>query len=148
VTVSALLGVVGGPFMSIFAASKHALEGWMESIAPEVKPFGIATTIVEPGAFRSKTGRGETRTVFPEITIEDYADAEERIVAVKAYYGNQPGDQQKLAAAFVSVVDMDPPPRRWVAGQDAVEGIIAKGRQLVADATAFPALSTTLGHEE
>jgi NAD(P)-dependent dehydrogenase (short-subunit alcohol dehydrogenase family) len=45
VTVSAMLGVVGGPFVSIFAASKFALEGWMESITPEVSPFGITTTM-------------------------------------------------------------------------------------------------------
>jgi NAD(P)-dependent dehydrogenase (short-subunit alcohol dehydrogenase family) len=146
VTVSALLGVIGGPFMSIFTASKHALEGWMESIAPEVEPFGIATTIVEPGAFRSKTGRGETRTVFPEFAIDDYADADERIAAVKGYYGKEPGDRHKLAAAFVSVVDMDHPPRRWVAGQDAVDGITAKGHRLIADAATFHDLSTSLAH--
>ncbi|SEK21965.1 short chain dehydrogenase [Stigmatella aurantiaca] len=44
VTVSALVGIVGAPFISIFAASKFALEGWMESITPEVAPFGITTT--------------------------------------------------------------------------------------------------------
>lgn len=146
VTVSALLGVVGGPFMSIFTASKHALEGWMESIASEVEPFGIATTIVEPGAFRSKTGRGEARTVFPELAIDDYADTEERIAAVKAYYGNEPGDRHKLAEAFVSVVNMEQPPKRWVAGQDAVDGITAKGHRLIADAAAFRDLSISLEH--
>jgi NAD(P)-dependent dehydrogenase (short-subunit alcohol dehydrogenase family) len=149
VTVSALLGIVGGPFVSIFSASKFALEGWMESIGSEVEPFGITTTVVEPGAFNTKLGRGVSRTVFPEITIEDYAEAtEERIPNVKAYYGNEPGDRKRFASAFVSVVDMQPPPKRWVAGKDAYEAVIAKGHQLVADATAFTELSTELGHND
>jgi hypothetical protein len=65
-----------------------------------------------------------------------------------AFYGNEPGHRIKLASAFVTVVDMEQPPRRWVAGKDAVEGIVAKGQQLIADATAFPELSTTLGHDD
>ena len=149
VTVSAMLGVVGGPFVSIFAASKFALEGWMESIAPEIAPFGITTTIVEPGAFRTKPGKDRLRTVFPEITIEDYSEeTEKRSASVMAFYGNEPGHRIKLASAFVTVVDMEQPPKRWVAGKDAVEGIVAKGKQLIADATAFPELSITLGHDD
>lgn len=149
VTVSALLGVVGAPFVSIFSASKFALEGWMESITPEVAPFGITTTIVEPGAFRTKPPQDRGRTVFPEIAIEDYAEATEKhIESVKGFNGNEPGHRKKLASAFVSVVDMQPPPKRWVAGKDAVEGIVAKGRQLIADATALPELSTGLGHDD
>lgn len=149
VTVSAMLGIVGAAFVSIFSASKFALEGWMESIAPEVAPFGITTTIVEPGAFRTKPPKDRGRTVFPEITIEDYAEATEKSTAsVKGFNGHEPGDRRKLASAFVSVVDMKPPPKRWVAGEDAVEGISAKGRQLIADATAFRELSTGLAHDD
>ncbi|KUG09079.1 SDR family oxidoreductase [Solirubrum puertoriconensis] len=149
VTVSALLGIVGAPFVSIFSASKFALEGWMESLAPEVAPFGITTTIVEPGAFRTKPPKDRGRTVFPDIAIEDYAEATEQSTAsVKAFNGNEPGDRKKLAAVFVTVVDMEQPPKRWVAGTDAVEGITAKGRQLIADATAFSELSTGLAHAD
>lgn len=149
VTVSALLGVVGAQFASIFSASKFALEGWMESVAPEIEPFGITTTIVEPGAFNTKLGRGVSRTVFPEIAIDDYAQAtEERVPGVKAFYGHEPGSRQKLAATFVSIVDMPSPPERWIAGKDAYDGIISKGNRLIADATAFTELSTSLGHDD
>ena len=148
VTVSALLGVVGAPFLSIFSASKFALEGWAESLAGEVAPFGITTTIVEPGAFRTKPEKDRGRTVFPEVAIGDYAEATEKSIAnVKGFNGNEPGHREKLASAFVSVVDMEQPPKRWVAGKDAVDGIIAKGHQLIADATAFPELSTELEHD-
>jgi NAD(P)-dependent dehydrogenase (short-subunit alcohol dehydrogenase family) len=149
VTVSALLGIIGAPFVSIFSASKFALEGWMESLAPEVAPFGITTTIVEPGAFRTKPPKDRGRTVFPDIAIDDYAEATEKSAAgVKGFNGHEPGDRHKLAAAFVSIVDMQPPPRRWVAGEDAVNAICAKGSQLIVDATAFGALSTGLAHDE
>ncbi|MEV5831624.1 hypothetical protein AB0L25_39290 [Spirillospora sp. NPDC052242] len=67
---------------------------------------------------------------------------------MSGFYGHEPGDRDKLASAFVSVVDMEQPPKRWVAGEDSVEGIVAKGRQLVADATAFPELSTGLAHDD
>lgn len=149
VTVSAMLGVVGAPFVSIFSASKFALEGWAESLAGEVAPFGIATTIVEPGAFRTKPPKDRGRTVFPEIAIEDYAQATvESIASVKDFNGREPGDRKKLAEAFVSVVDIEQPPQRWVAGEDAIQGVIAKGRQLIADATALPELSTGLAHDD
>ncbi|MFA4870425.1 MAG: SDR family oxidoreductase [Pedobacter sp.] len=149
VTVSALVGIVGAPFISIFSASKFALEGWMESLAPEVEPFGITTTLVEPGAFRTKPVKDRGRTVFPEIDIADYAETTEKNTAsVKDFNGKEPGHREKLASAFLSVVDSEKPPKRWVAGEDAVEGIIAKGRQLIADAEAFPELSTRLGHDD
>lgn len=149
VTISATLGIVGGPFASIFSASKFALEGWMESITPEVSPFGIITTIVEPGAFRTKPGNDRLKTVFPEISIDDYAEeTEKQVASVNGFYGNEPGDRDKLATAFVSVVDMEQPPRRWVAGKDSVDAIVAKGKQLVDDATAYLDLSTGLSHED
>lgn len=149
VTVSAMLGIVGAPFLSIFSASKFALEGWAEALADEVAPFGITTTIVEPGAFRTKPPKDRARSVFPENVIDDYADATEKMVAnVKRFNGREPGHRDKLASAFITVVDMEHPPRRWVAGQDAVDGIIAKAHRLIADASAFPELSTKLAHDD
>lgn len=148
-TISAARGIVGEPFLSIFSASKFALEGWMEALASEVAPFGIVTTIVEPGAFRTKPGKDRLQTVFPEISIEDYAEeTKKRIESVKVFYGKEPGHRDKFATAMVSIVDMEQPPRRWVAGKDAVDDVIAKGKQLVEDATAYLDLSTNLDHED
>ena len=53
VTISSTAGIVGQEFCSAYAASKFGLEGWMESLRFEVEPFGIHTTIVEPGFFRT-----------------------------------------------------------------------------------------------
>lgn len=118
-------------------------------MADEVVPFGIATTIVEPGAFRTKPPKDRGRSVFPENVIEDYAEAtKEKTASVKGFNGHESGHREKLASAFVTVVDMEPPPKRWVAGQDAVDGIVGKAHRLIADATAFPDLSTNLSHDD
>ena len=57
VTISSTAGIVGQEFCSAYAASKFGLEGWMESLRFEVEPFGIHTTIVEPGFFRTDFSR-------------------------------------------------------------------------------------------
>ena len=54
VTISSSAGFTGVEFGSAYAASKWGVEGWMESLAPEVEPFGIHTTIVNPGFFRTE----------------------------------------------------------------------------------------------
>jgi NAD(P)-dependent dehydrogenase (short-subunit alcohol dehydrogenase family) len=53
-SISSGAGLVGFEFCSAYAASKFGLEGWMESLEPEVAPFGIRTTIVEPASFRTE----------------------------------------------------------------------------------------------
>jgi NAD(P)-dependent dehydrogenase (short-subunit alcohol dehydrogenase family) len=53
VASSSTAAIVGQAFCSAYAASKFGLEGWMESLRFEVEPFGIRTTFVEPGFFRT-----------------------------------------------------------------------------------------------
>ena len=48
VTITSTAGIVGGETASTYAASKFGAEGWMEALTPEVAPFGIKTTLVEP----------------------------------------------------------------------------------------------------
>ena len=73
ISISSGAGLVGFEFCSAYAASKFGLEGWMESLRPEVEPFGIHTTIVNPGFFRTKLLTKESMT-FADRSIEDYAD--------------------------------------------------------------------------
>ena len=54
VTITSTAGLIGQEFCTAYAASKFALEGWMESLTPEVAPFGIRTMVVEPGFFRTE----------------------------------------------------------------------------------------------
>jgi NAD(P)-dependent dehydrogenase (short-subunit alcohol dehydrogenase family) len=72
VTISSSAGLDGFEFGTAYAASKFGLEGWMQSLAPEVEPFGIHTTIVNPGFFRTELLTKES-TNYAEPSIDDYA---------------------------------------------------------------------------
>jgi NAD(P)-dependent dehydrogenase (short-subunit alcohol dehydrogenase family) len=127
VTITSTGGIVGQEFCSAYSASKFGLEGWMESLRFEVEPFGIHTTIVEPGFFR-------TDLLEKESTWE-------------AMSGKQGGDPAKLARALVTVVDEEQPPLRWVAGADAVETVEKKAKELLAQVDAYRDLSSSLAFD-
>ena len=147
ITMSSTAGVTGAAFTSAYAASKFALEGWMESLTPEVAPFGIRTMIVEPGFFRTDLLQ-DTSTVWPGPTIDDYAQlTHDTIDGWKAMNGKQGGDPAKLAAALLQLVQSNTPPTRWVAGADAVTSIEQKANELLAHADAYRALSASLDHD-
>ena len=148
IAISSTAGVVGGAFGSAYAASKFGLEGWMEGLAAEVEPFGIGTMIVEPGFFRTELLQPES-TTFAELSIDDYAErTAETIPAWHAMNGRQAGDPAKLAEALVELADSGEPPLRWVAGEDAVEGVEQKARLLLAQVDAHRELSTGLAHDD
>jgi NAD(P)-dependent dehydrogenase (short-subunit alcohol dehydrogenase family) len=148
VTITSTAGIAGQEFCSAYAASKFGLEGWMESLRFEVEPFGIRTTIVEPGFFRTKLLEKES-TAYAELSIDDYADRTARTrPAWEAMSGKQSGDPAKLAKALITVVDQEQPPLRWVAGADAVETVEQKARELLARVDAHRDLSRSLAFDE
>jgi NAD(P)-dependent dehydrogenase (short-subunit alcohol dehydrogenase family) len=148
ISISSLAGLVGGEFISAYAASKFGVEGWMESLTPELEPFGVRTMIVEPGYFRTELLQPES-TTFAELSIDDYAQRTAQIIpAWQAMNGQQPGDPAKLARALIQLADSDNPPARWVAGADAVLAAQQKAQTLLSQIEAQRALSTSLGHEE
>jgi NAD(P)-dependent dehydrogenase (short-subunit alcohol dehydrogenase family) len=148
ISISSTAGVVGGAFASAYAASKFGLEGWMEGLAGEVEPYGIRTMIVEPGFFRTELLQPES-TTFAELSIDDYADrTAETIPAWQAMNGQQAGDPAKLAQALVELAGSDEPPLRWVAGEDAVDGVEQKAGLLLAQVDAHRELSTNLAHDD
>ena len=72
ISISSSAGIAAGfEFVTAYAASKFGLEGWMESLQAEVAPFGIATTIVNPGFFRTEL-LTEQSTNYAEPSIADY----------------------------------------------------------------------------
>ena len=148
VTISSTAGIVGQEFCSAYAASKFGLEGWMESLRFEVEPFGIHTTIVEPGFFRTDLLTKES-TAYADLSIEDYAErtAQTR-PAWEAMSGKQTNDPAKLAKALLTVVDQEQPPLRWVAGADAVATVEQKANELLAQVDAYRDLSSSLAVEE
>jgi hypothetical protein len=129
ISISSSAGLSGFEFGTAYAASKFGLEGWMESLNAEVAPFGINTTIVNPGFFRTEL-LTEQSTNFAAPSIEDYDERRTKQLEFwKAQNGQQAGDPAKLARALITIANQEPPPRRFIAGADA----IGTAEQRVAD---------------
>ena len=147
-SISSTAGLVGFAFCSAYAASKFGLEGWMESLQQEVAPFGITTTIVNPGFFRTELLEPASVT-YAEPSIEDYADrTAEQLKWWQAQSGRQGGDPAKLARALVAIASEEPPPRRFIAGADAIALAEQHVADLQAQIDAYRELSTSLALDE
>jgi len=148
ISISSSAGLVGFEFCSAYAASKFGLEGWMESLHAEVAPYGITTTIVNPGFFRTELLSPES-TQYAESSIEDYA---ERAAAQQEFWksqnGRQGGDPAKLAQALITIANEKQPPRRFIAGADAVATAEQKVADLQAQINAYRELSPSLAFDD
>jgi len=147
-TISSTAGIAGQMFCTAYAAAKFGIEGWMESLTPEIAPFGIRTMLVEPGFFRTELLTNDS-TTYARPSIDDYAEKTKGIVAAwKSMDGKQGGDPARLAAALVKLAMLDEPPARFAAGADAVQTFEAKANALLAQAQAHRGLSTSLSYDD
>jgi NAD(P)-dependent dehydrogenase (short-subunit alcohol dehydrogenase family) len=148
VTISSTAGFAAYEGGTAYATSKFAVDGWMESLAPEIAPFGIHTTIINPGFFRTELLTNES-TSYAEPSIEEYA---ERNAARREFFagmnGNQVGDPAKLAQALLTITELDQPPLRFIAGADAIEAAEQTLAERQRQIDAFPDLSTSLAHDD
>jgi NAD(P)-dependent dehydrogenase (short-subunit alcohol dehydrogenase family) len=148
VAISSTAGIVGQEFCAAYAAAKFGVEGWIESLTPEVAPFGIRTMLVEPGFFRTELLTPES-TNYAEPSIDDYVERTNQTVAAwNAMNGRQGGDPAKLANALVQLASQDEPPLRWVAGADAIATVEQKAKEMLAQADAYRELSSNLAHDD
>src|SRR6266566_4112218 len=147
ISISSTAGLVGFAFCSAYAAAKFGLEGWMESLQQEVAPFGVTTTIVNPGFFRTELLEPASVT-YAEPSIEDYADCTaEQLKWWQAQSGRQGGDPAKLARALVAIASEEPPPRRFIGGADAIGLAEQKIADLQAQIAPYRDLSTSLAFD-
>ena len=149
ISISSSAGLAASfEFVSAYAASKFGLEGWMESLHAEVAPFGITTTIVNPGFFRTEL-LTEQSTNYAEPSIEDYDERRAKQLEFwKAQNGLQSGDPAKLARALITIASQEPPPRRFIAGADAIATAEQKVADLKGQIDAERDLSTSLDFDE
>jgi len=135
-TLSSVAGLVGQEFCVAYSASKFGVEGWMEALRFDVEPYGIHTTVVEPGFFRTELPF-DASTSWAELSLDDYA---ERTRLTRAQWesmnGQQAGDPAKLARALLRL-----------AGADAIPTAEAKGRELVEQARASRSLGLDLAYD-
>ncbi len=147
-TISSTAGIAGQMFCAAYAAAKFGIEGWMESLTPEIAPFGIRTMLVEPGFFRTELLTNDS-TTYAQPTIDDYAERTKEIVAAwKSMDGKQGGDPAKLADALVKLVVLKDAPTRFAAGADAVQTFETKANTLLAQAQAHRDLSSSLAYDD
>ncbi|MES3035642.1 MAG: SDR family NAD(P)-dependent oxidoreductase [Gemmatimonadota bacterium] len=134
-------------FVTAYAASKFGLEGFMESLRAEVAPFGIHTTVVNRGFFRTELlTEQSTRYAAPSV-----ADYDARRTSLMDYWksqdGQQTGDPVKLAQALLVIASQEPPPRRFIAGADAIHGAEQKIAAMREDIESNRTLSTSLSFD-
>jgi NAD(P)-dependent dehydrogenase (short-subunit alcohol dehydrogenase family) len=144
--LSSLAGVRGSEFASLYCSSKFAIEGFSESLAREVAPFGIFVTIVEPGPFRTDfLSRQSLR--FGATHIADYDGRRDKVrAAFEDRSGQQPGDPAKLAEAVIRLASEPNPPLRFLGGAFAFETASAKIAQMKSDFDTWKEVTLSLDY--
>jgi NAD(P)-dependent dehydrogenase (short-subunit alcohol dehydrogenase family) len=118
VNISSIFGVWAIPTFSMYTASKFAVEGFSKTMALELEPFGIKTTIVEPGIFLTEfMGNLNKQTE----TLPEYAPVYEAFL--KGYDAVKKGDQGKAVEAIIAMVNSENPPLHFPVGSLATYGI-------------------------
>ena len=119
--VSSEGGQITYPSFSLYHATKWGIEGFVETLAQEVAPFGIECTILEPGAF--KTPFVNNLIMPPAMSAYENTPAGEVRRAVAANAFPIPGDPKKMAQAIIHAAGITPAPRRLVMGSGSYERI-------------------------
>jgi NAD(P)-dependent dehydrogenase (short-subunit alcohol dehydrogenase family) len=117
IQVTSIAGRIGPIGRAPYAAAKWAVEGFSETLAKEVAPFGVKVTIVEPGGFR--TDFAGSSTALREGRPEYDATVGKTVRFQREFNGKQPGDPARAAAALLRLVSVENPPLRIVLGSDA-----------------------------
>ncbi|NPT34347.1 SDR family oxidoreductase [Paraburkholderia xenovorans] len=120
--LSSMGGQWAMPGLSLYHASKWAVEGFFESTILDIAPFDIQVTIVEPGSARTEFA-ASSAALSPALDAyaETPAGAIRRLV--EPGFRKQPGDPARMAQAMIASVDQNPAPKRLVLGTDAYNNI-------------------------
>ncbi len=146
ITISSTAGLAGFEFCTAYAASKFGLEGWMQSMQAEIEPFGIDTMIVNPGFFRTELLTEESTNYAP-ASVDDYNDRRAKQMEFwKGANGKQPNDPAKLAKALIKISSEKQPPRRFIAGADAIGLAEQVVQKLQKETDAYRDLSGSLAY--
>ncbi|MGW4101407.1 SDR family oxidoreductase [Mycobacterium sp. NPDC004974] len=114
IQVSSIGGITAFPLVGMYHASKWALEGFSQSLAAEVAPFGIHVTLIEPGGFSTDWAGSSARQAAP---LADYDEARAAAQRARAQRGAKPGDPKASAEAVLKIVDAENPPLRVFFGE-------------------------------
>jgi len=142
--VSSIQGFAPTVGCGVYAASKFALSGLSDSLALELKPFGVHVTIVEPGSFRTDflapsslvvSADKSSSAIYPEVV--NFLNRLER------NNGLQVGDPAKAAQVIIDITTTPTPPLHFFIGSDALARSRAKIAKTSADIETWAAVSAS-----
>ena len=116
---------------------------------PRAAAYANAAALnINPGFFRTELLTEES-TNFAELTIEDYDERRAKQMEFwKGYNGQQSGDPAKLAQALITISSQEQPPRRFIAGADAVGTAEQVAAMLQQQTDAYRELSSSLAYDD
>ncbi|NPE51626.1 SDR family oxidoreductase [Dickeya dadantii] len=123
IQISSYGGQVAFPGNSLYHATKWGIEGFVESVAQEVAPFGIGMSLVEPGGARTEFRYGSAQ-VAALMPVYDATPAHAFLRMLDPANGLAPGDPARMATRIIESVDRQPAPLRMVLGSQALQGTI------------------------
>jgi len=140
--ISSIGGYSGNfPGWGIYCATKFAVAGLTESLAEEIKDFGVKATVVYPGYFRTDfLSKESVRT--PENVIEEYEAARNSEQAhLDEINGNQPNNPEKGAEAIIKISEEQYPPVHFLLGSGAAEALDKKFEMMKGEADKWESLT-------
>ncbi|WP_276090612.1 SDR family NAD(P)-dependent oxidoreductase [Pedobacter sp. JY14-1] len=147
--ISSIAGFLGSfPGWGIYNATKFAVAGFTEALSAEVKSLGISATIVYPGYFKTNfLHQGSLRTA--KHPIADFKEARDlEVIHNEKIIGNQPGDPENAAEAFIKVAEMEERPLHLFLGSDAFGMAYNKIEAVQKDLTAFETISKSTDYQQ
>jgi NAD(P)-dependent dehydrogenase (short-subunit alcohol dehydrogenase family) len=140
--VSSEGGQITYPNFSLYHATKWGIEGFVETVAKEVAPFGIGFTIVEPGPTRTDFGTGIARAE-PMAVYDDTPAGEVRRALAEGAFGID-GDPDRMAEAMIASADQDKPPLRLALGRSTYPSIKSALEARLAELEAHKAVTLAM----
>lgn len=128
IQLSSYGGQVAAAGNSLYHATKWGIEGFCESVAQEIAPFGIGVTIVEPGGARTEFRYASARVAAPLPAYEGNP-ARAFLKMLDPKNGLAPGDPARMAQRIIESVDTKPAPLRMVLGSQALQSTITAVRK-------------------
>jgi len=120
INISSIAGFLGAfPGWGIYNATKFAVAGLTEALSAETKSMGVSTTIVYPGYFKTNFLLDGSLNLAKN-PIADYKEARDlEVIHETQIIGNQPGNPEKAAEAFISLAEMEVTPLHFFMGSDS-----------------------------
>lgn len=145
--ISSVGGFTGGfPGFGVYCATKFAMQGFTESLAYEIKDFGLSATVVMPGYFRTSFLTPSSLSVPKNELTEYKAVRDLQNAHTNDYNGNQAGNPDKAADVLINVAGMQQPPIHLFLGADAYQFAEVKIAAVKKDMEAVKELATATGY--